>query len=218
MHVVVPLLRRGDADALAGALSRCWSRREIRALITHDDADVRRVTAVALGCIGNRDDAPCLARALHDADALAAQMAEHGLWSIWFRGSRPEAVEPFREGFHLMGMGAYGQAIGCFEAAFRVDPSFAEAFHQCALAHFFLEQWDEAIADCRRTLRRMPMHFGAMAVMGHVHAVVGRAAQAARCYRRALAIHPRLTEVRAALENVESRLGPCLTSPNTLAY
>lgn len=205
LNMVMPLLATGDADLLARSILERWTKQQMCELLAHGEMDVRRVTAVALGLIGDRHCACCLAKALHDDDAQVVQMAEHGLWSIWFRDGRPEATEPFREGFRVMGDGAYTRAIACFEEAFAIDPEFAEAYHQCAIAHCFLEQWDEAIADAQRAIERMPMHFGAMAGMGHAYAASTRLADAAVCYRKALDVHPRLDEVRSAMQRLEGR-------------
>lgn len=209
MSLALPLLAAGEADALAQAISRRWTKRQVCELLADRDVDVRRTIAISLGLIGDRRCACCLAKALHDEDAQVVQMAEHGLWSIWFRDGDPVASGPFREGFALMGRGAYHEAITCFEAACRMDPDFAEAYDQCSIAHFFLEQWDAAIVDAQAAIARMPMHFGAMAGLGHSYAAAGRLREAGEAYRRALAVHPGLTEVREALNRLDLRAAAC---------
>lgn len=196
-------LASGDAQALADEVTKYWTPRQLCRLLTSQDADVRRVVAVTLGLVGDTSCTGCLARALHDADESVSAMAEHGLWSIWFRSGRACAAASFAAGVASMEQEAYTRAILKFEEAAGADPGFAEAYHQCALAHFFLGQWDECISDSRRTLERMPTHFGAMAGMGHAHLQLGQIDEALCCYRRALAIHPRLPDIQEAIERLE---------------
>jgi Flp pilus assembly protein TadD len=55
-------------------------------------------------------------------------------------------------------------------------------------------------------LRLNPHHFGAASGQGLCHLALGQYAEAARCFRRALAIHPRLEGVRENLGRVYQRL------------
>lgn len=206
MDVVRGPLTSGDAAALAHAVKARWTARQVCRLLRHEDADVRRVAAVTIGMVGERSLAPCLARSLHDADPMVNEMAEHGLWSIWFRCGSSEASKPFSEGVQHLSDERYEPAVHCFNAATALDPQFAEAFNQCAIAHFFLGQWRPAVADCRRALALMPIHFGAMAGMGHCHTQLGEMEQALRCYRAAVRINPRLTAVAAAIPRLEAML------------
>src|SRR5687768_10833297 len=149
LEVTRPVLESGDAHALAEAISKRWHVIELCQLLNHADVDVRRVAAVSIGFVGDMSTVPCLARSLRDSDEQVNHMAEHGLWSIWFRGGSPKAARPFREGIAMLGAESYQRAIECFREASRLDPDFAEAYNQCALAHFFLGQWSESIEDCQ---------------------------------------------------------------------
>lgn len=204
LSVVCPALTAGDAQGLADEVLRRWTPRQLCRLLADRSVDVRRVAAMVLGLVGDATCVGCLGRALHDADAGVNEMAEHGLWSIWFRSGKGCAAGAFAAGIAAMEQEAYAGAIGRFEEAARADGEFAEAYHQCAIAHFFLGQWRESIADCQRALDRMPTHFGAMAGMGHAYAQLGELDEALDCYRRALAIHPRLADVREAAERLET--------------
>ena len=90
--------------------------------------------------------------------------------------------------------------------AIELDPDFAEAYNQCAIAHFFLGQWEAAIRDSRRALTLMPSHFGAMSGMGHCYAHLGDLEAALRCYRESVRINPRMTAVADAIERLEAKL------------
>jgi tetratricopeptide (TPR) repeat protein len=75
-------------------------------------------------------------------------------------------------------------------------------------ARFLKEQFEESIADCRKAVRLMPGHFGALAGMGHCFLHLGQLDHALRAYERAIAINPQLhcvgqtvTEIRRQLKS-----------------
>jgi tetratricopeptide (TPR) repeat protein len=97
-------------------------------------------------------------------------------------------------------------AIDHFSRALEIDPKFAEAYNQRAIAHYLLEEFDESIEDCRRTVELMPCHFGAWAGMGHGHAHEGRLGPALEAYRKALSINPHLECLVEACEEIERQM------------
>jgi len=203
IELVSPALREGQADAIAETVLARWQPRQLCPLLEHEEVDVRRVAAITVGLVGAGSVADGLLRALHDPDLQVNRMAEHGLWSIWFRSCVPRAAEPFRAGIGMMAQDRYGCAIRCFREAQTLDGSFAEAFNQCAIAHFFLREWEDSLEDCRETLNRIPRHFGALSSMGHCYTQLGQLSRAARCYREALQINPRMRGIRTAVERIE---------------
>lgn len=206
LQLVRQPLEAGDATALAELVLKRWRPQELGVLLRHSAVDVRRVAAVTLGLVGNRSCVGCLSRALHDPDEQVNEMAEHGLWAIWFRSSKPEAAQPFREGMALVASEAYGEAIEKFQEAIRLDPEFAEAHNQCSIAHFFLGQWHDSLESCRKALSLVPTHFGAMAGVGHCYTHLGKLRKALECYRRALSLNPRMTAIARAVQRLESQL------------
>jgi Flp pilus assembly protein TadD len=63
-----------------------------------------------------------------------------------------------------------------------------------------------SIADCEEVVRLNPYHFGALSGQGLCQTALGQLREAARCFRRALALHPRLETVRQHLARVEGTL------------
>lgn len=206
LAVVCPLIQAGDAEALAQTVQASWKPLTICELLNDPDCDVRRAAAVVLGFVGDRQVVACLAKALRDVDPQVNEMAEFGLMSIWFQGGSPEAVPSFREGIALMNTESYAAAIERFELSTRIDPDFAEAFNQCSLAHYLLGHWQDAIDDARRTVRRVPQHFNAIAGMGHAYVQMGQFDHALKHYRQALEINPRMTGIARVAETLEERL------------
>ncbi len=206
LEAVRPALSRCDAPALAHAVKSRWRTRDVTSMLRHDNIEVRRVAAMALGLIGDMSCVGPLTRALHDDDWQVNELAENALWSIWFRSGNPQASRPFCQGVSLMAGEKYDQAIEAFHEATRLDPQFAEAYNQCAIAHFLLSQWRAAIADNRRAIELVPCHFGAFAGLGHTYVELGDLERAVECYRRALRINPRMHAISQALQSLEITL------------
>jgi len=207
LRIAPTALRAGGPEELARRVCERWTPRQMCQLLHHDAAQVRKLTCVVLALAGDRAVQQCLTGALRDEDPEVRQLAEHALWSIWFRGGNAAASRRFRRGLKLMALDAPDEAIKWFRTACHLDPAFAEAYHQRAIAHYLLGEWLESIENCNRTLALDPMHFGALAGLGHCHAQLGNLAEAARFYRRALAINPQADGIGEALCRIEQ----CLT-------
>ncbi len=113
---------------------------------------------------------------------------------------------PFREGVAFLGDDAYAKAIERFEHTTRIDADFAEAYHQCSLAHYSIGSWQAALDDCRRAVRRLPLHFGAIAGMGHAYLQLGDLSQALQSYKRALDINPRMPVISRTADRLAASL------------
>ena len=178
---VQPLLESQDLQGLMALLRSRWSKDQIKDLLTGDHADARKVACLALGLVGTRCCITPLAAALQDPDPMANEMAEHALWSIWFRCGTPDRAEEL------------------FTRAIHIDPTFAEAYNQRAIVRYLQERYEPSVVDCRDVVKRMPCHFGAWAGMGHGHAHLHQIPEAILCYERALEINPHLACIAEAV-------------------
>lgn len=206
---VKPVLERGDLPELLAMLRAAWTPEQITELLRGDDADARKVAALALGLVGGRCCIPSLAEQLKHPDAIVNQMAEHALWSIWFRLSSAEANEQLARGSQALNQREYQHAMEHFNRAIELDSSFAEAYNQRALAGYLMEDYSSCIADCREAVRYMPCHFGAWAGMGHSHAHLGDLPAALSSYQKALEINPHLECLREAVAELKRRCPGC---------
>jgi tetratricopeptide (TPR) repeat protein len=202
---VRPGLASSDVQRIARDVVGSLTARQVCGLLTHQNVDVRRVAAMVVGLVGDRQHEGCLVHALHDADKQVNEMAEHSLWSIWFRAARPEAVQAFRSGMDFLGMESYDAAIDSFREAQQLDLDFAEVYHQCAIAHLLQDDYEEALDDCRETIKRVPVHFGAIAGLGHCYMQARQYRRALESYKRALTINPRMTGIQRTIERLEER-------------
>ena len=200
--MVKPALADHDADALARVVEDNWTVTQLCDLMSHGTVDARKVVCLTLGLVGCAGCVACLAHALHDPDTVVSELAEHAMWSIWFRCGSPDAMPAFTAALQAMDDHDHAEAVTQLSSAIELDPTFTEAFNQRAIAHYMMERWDDALEDCRQAVDLSPLHFGAIAGMGHCHAHMGRIAKAAECYEDALRVNPRMHAIAGALAKI----------------
>ncbi len=163
----------------------------------------------ALDVIGEVADARVtapVAACLHDPDGEVAAAAEATLWRIWCRSGDPAVDALFAEGARAMDKHDWLGAVSVFSRVVEAAPTFAEGWNKRATARYLAEHYASAIADCEEVVRLNPHHFGALSGQGLCHLALGQYRKAARCFRQALAIHPRLPGVRENLARVHQIL------------
>jgi tetratricopeptide (TPR) repeat protein len=207
VDAVQPMLAGKDLQGLRAFLKSQYSIEQISALLSGPCDDARKVAALALSLVGAKCSIKALSRQLQHPDATVNQMAEHALWSIWFRAGQPEANKELCRGAKAIGRREFDTAISHCSRAIDIDPGFAEAYNQRAIAYYLLERYEDSIIDCQRSVERMPCHFGAWAGMGHCHAHLGRLTEACESYERAVKINPHLEGVAQLLTELRRKLG-----------
>ena len=183
-----------------------WPADQLAAILCGPDGDARKVAALALSLVGTRCCVPMLADRLKDEDPIINEMAEHALWSIWFRSGSQAANKHLCRGSKAMDKRDFESARQHFTRAIEADPDFAEAYNQRAIVEYLCERYEQAIADSQLAIERMPCHFGAWAGMGHSHAHLGRMREALASYRRALEINPHLSGIAQAVEQLQTHV------------
>ena len=162
-----------------------------------------------LGALAQDADArvtPAVAALLHADDPELVALAEATLWQVWSRSGDPAVDAVFAEGLRAMESQDWLGAVAAFSRVIEQAPSFAEGWNKRATARFLATHYATSIADCEEVLRLNPHHFGALAGQGLCHTALGQHRAAARCFRRALAVHPRLETVRQQLARAEATL------------
>ncbi len=201
-------LQRGDTVALAHLINQRWSHDQIMDLLESRDADARKLAALALGFVGDVRSITALAACLRDPDPMVNQMAEHALWTVWFRAGSQAAQERVQLGSEYLSRKQLDKAIQEFSTAIRLDPTYAEARNQRAIAYYLSEDYYAAIDDGEMVVKLMPSHFGAWSGLGHSYAHLGHTKRALCCYRRALGINPYLHCVRQIINEIQA--GQCI--------
>ncbi len=204
---VEPLLATQDLLGLLSLLKSRWTKEQLNVLLAAGPSDARKVAMLALSLVGGACCIPLLAEHLKDPDPCCNQMAEHALWSIWFRTGSESANAVLARGTEALNDKDLDKAERLFTRAIEIDPSFAEAYNQRAIVRYLTERYEGSIADCQETVQRMPCHFGAWSGMGHGHAHLGQIPDAIRCYVKALKINPHLDCVAEGLKELRRQWG-----------
>jgi tetratricopeptide (TPR) repeat protein len=204
---VQPALKAQDWDRFAATLRKNWSTSEILSLLDCDHCDARKIAALAIGLVGETSCLDELAAKLHDKDRMVVEMAEHAMWQIWFRGGSDVANKHLARGAEALNGHNIDKAMTHFNAALELSPDFPEAYNQRAIAHYMAEHYEESIADCRKAIKLMPLHFGAWSGMGHCHLAIGNLADALDAYERALSVNPHLDCVRELVQELREQMG-----------
>jgi tetratricopeptide (TPR) repeat protein len=161
---------------------------------------------MALAAVGDARAVPDLAAVLKENDPGLVQAAEAALWAIWSRSGNPAVDRTLQEGIAAVERREYAGALASFSRVIAEAPDFAEGYNKRATTYYLMEEAAKAIPDCQAALARNPYHFGAAAGQGLCHLALGQLRAAARCFRRALSIHPRLVGVRENLAATQQRL------------
>ena len=204
---VKPLLEAKDLSGLLCHLKSHWTPDQIIDLLSCPDEDARKVAALALSLVGGSCCIPAIAERLRDSDPMTNQMAEHALWSIWFRAGGAMANAELARGTECLSDRDFDGALSHFNRAIELRPDFAEAYNQRAITFYLLEDFQRSKRDCEMVTELMPCHFGAWAGLGHCYAHLENLCQAVRCYERALQINPHLEDIRQAVHELRNRLG-----------
>lgn len=180
-----------------------------RVLAESPDPLARRGAVLAIGLGGRFETSnKTLGRALRDLDPGVRSMAEDALWSLWFRADTPENNTTLEAVRDLIGAGRLDQAVSLANQLVAVAPTFAEAYNQRALAFYLQGRLAESARDCRETLRRNPVHFGAISGLAKCQLGLNRPREALETLRQALKITPYSEPLREAVKALEAEIGP----------
>jgi len=204
INILRPALETQDTHAVVALCKQHWSCAQIASLLASENRDARKVASLALSLVGCTSCLNDIAHQLKDPDPMVNQLAEHALWSIWFRGGEPKAISLVGRGSRMVDCKQFDEAIDRFNRALRISPTFAEAYNQRAIAHYLTDNYVASIKDCRRAVTLMPIHFGAWSGLGHCYAQMGQVEEALRSYRKALELNPHLLCVGETISELES--------------
>lgn len=171
------------------------------------DAGRVRSAVLYLGLHGTPREAAVLTLCLRHHDEQTARLAEFCLWYLWMQAGSTQGNQTLAEAVQRIKLGDFGGAIDILRVLVDREPAFAEAHFQCGLALESTERHAEAAAAYRETLRLNPYHFGAATALGHTCVEQGNLNGALHYYRKALEIHPRLTDVPDAINAIEEIVG-----------
>jgi tetratricopeptide (TPR) repeat protein len=208
LELVAPFVERDDRTGLAESLKQSWSPECLALLLDSPDPRVVRAAIEGLALIGHMGTASALADLLHDENADLVDTVEDALWSIWFRAGGRVGNAVLAKIAESIEASETENVVALLTELIRSQPTFAEAYHQRAQAHYLENNYEAALRDARRAVHLNPNHFSAVSVEGHSHAAMGRFSHALEAYNRVLRIHPRMYGIRAAIRRLREFLTP----------
>lgn len=135
-----------------------------------------------------------------------AQLPEQMIWSVWLDSDSPTVDLLMKKGVAAMHEGEVEPALAMFNAVVELAPDYAEGWNKRATLYFLMGRFEDSLADCERTLKLEPRHFGALSGLGTIYLELGQDAKALDAYRRALAVHPQLPRERAEVERLTKKV------------
>ena len=203
---VGPLLESGDLPALVTLLEKQWPPENLAVLLASSSPAVSSGAARCLGLIGSMSYCRHLAGLLGHADQAVAEAAEDALWQTWMQAGSAAARQRLAQAVEHIRTQDYKAAVAVLDTLLAAEPTFAEAHHQRAIALCFLEQPEAAAEAYQQVLGLNPHHFAAAVGLGHTYVERGDVRRALELYRLALQVHPGLSEIREAVEQIETAL------------
>jgi tetratricopeptide (TPR) repeat protein len=204
---LAPRLRVGLRKYKRAVASR-YNEGTLQHLLNHGNAEVRQAAVLALGMMGTMAVNGVLADRLHDDDARVRELAIDALWSLWFRADKPDNNQELQRIMRLNIENTGPENIlARYDALIQRAPEFAEAYNQRAILLFRLGELSRAIADCDKTLKLNPYHFGAAGGMAQCYMKQKKYRVALRNYRRANRINPNMDGIQQVIQSLEQMLG-----------
>lgn len=201
-----PYLLRDDLAGLARDLDGSWSADCLALFLESHDAETIQVVTIALGLVGDMSACPALLELLHRDDPRLISLAEDALWSIWFRAAGPVAQGVLTKIAPLIHDKESDNVIPLLTSLIKTFPNFAEAYHQRSQAYSLLGRYQAAMRDAKRAIDLNPAHFGAMANMANSLVALGRYDEALGQYEAVTKLHPHMTDIDQAIEQLSQML------------
>jgi tetratricopeptide (TPR) repeat protein len=199
-----PFMASRDTSELPDFLLRAgWNEAALIALLTCTDLTILRAAVWCLAHVGSMAANVPLASILHHDDPATVDLAENALWSVWLRGAPAHLHKRLCGAIRLTEQDCLDKALAEMDSIVSACPEYAEAFDQRAIVRFLKSDYSGASDDYQQACRLNPVHFGALAGLGHCYAALGRYQDAQNVYRRALAIHPRVEGLRQAIGQIK---------------
>ncbi len=134
------------------------------------------------------------------AAPLEAQITE-----LWLHQGSPAVTLLMARGLRELNADTPGDAVEDLGAAITLDPNFAEAYHQRAIARFAAGDLSGAVADLHATLEREPRDFGAFRTLEEIAEQQEDWKSAYAAQQKLMAIDPMTPGGEAKLKDLERR-------------
>jgi Flp pilus assembly protein TadD len=142
---------------------------------------------------------------LRTASAKDAQRIEENIWKMWMLSDSQSADAVMGQVVKAMADKDYVAAMDMANALVDLHPNYAEAWNKRATIFFIIGRDAESLADIDRVLALEPRHFGALSGRGMIYEREGKAVEALRAFREALAVNPHMKSIAEAVKRLEDQ-------------
>jgi tetratricopeptide (TPR) repeat protein len=170
------------------------------------DTYARRASALALGLVGDGRSNVVLGPLLRSADRKLRLVVDDALRSIWLREGSIQDRQLLERVVRLNECGEFEAVIELATEKIATSGGSPELYHQRSLAWFQLDSIDQAIEDCRMSLKLNAYHYAAMIGLGHCHTERGDLLDALFWFRQAIDVYPDLEPVRVQIRRLEKTI------------
>ncbi len=206
LNTVGAALSRGDRAAALALLARDWPLPRLVDLLASPSPTVVIHAATCVGYVGSPQHSCYLVPLLSHANRSVVAAAESALWHLWMQGPDAAATAGLHAALQRVRAADLHGALDLLNAVNQAAPDFAEPLHQRGLVLQELGQPEAARIAYVDAARLNPWHFAALAAIGHVCVELSEYTRALLYYRKALDIHPNLSELLEIVPQLESAI------------
>lgn len=199
-------LNEEDSASYIQSVASSYGLGTLERLARYGGRTSRRAATLALGFMGDARFNDTLGCALQDSDRAVRLLADHGIRELWMRDGTGQQQTMLRKLVRLNARHRFGDALELADELIALNPEISEAFNQRAITKYGLEQYSEAIEDCREALYLNRFHFTAALGIANCYLQMDDAFIALEFFRTALSINPDLESVRGQISHLERSL------------
>lgn len=127
---------------------------------------------------------------LKSPDPQVRDRATQKLWEIWFQQKGVYGYQLLTQSQLCLEAGNFEQAELLLSEITLDQPDFAEAWNRRAVLYYLQQRYEEAIADCRKVIQLIPVHFGALHGLGLCYLALENYQEAIAAFRKAAEVQP----------------------------
>ncbi len=195
-----------NSASFISAVSRIYSLGTLQRLAHAGNIISRRAAVLSIGFLGDFRFNETMGRALSDSDRAVRVLADHGIRDLWTRDGSQHQQTMLRKIMQLNNRCRLQESIELADKLITLKPNFSEAWNQRAIAKYGLQQYSDAIEDCRETLYLNRFHFGASLGVANCYLQMNESVIALEFFRISLSINPDLESVRTQIDHLERTL------------
>jgi Flp pilus assembly protein TadD len=128
------------------------------------------------------------------SSTIEAQHLTAKIWAFWFHAPTAEAATVMEQALERRAAGDYSGAATVLDKLVESATDWAEAWNQRATIRYILHDFEGSLADIDRVLALEPKHFGALSGEAMILMQQGKMAAGQLVLRKAVKIHPFLSE------------------------